>query len=119
MVRSQCPKSCYWAEHNGTQVLRTGNGTLTTFNKLLCAETQAELDAEIALLELLPAPKTKRQLARDLFLTFPAEVQERFAPVLQAVSAIIADAEVPRAVAAVQVPEEFATYKQQLLAVLS
>lgn len=111
----------FYATHNGTKVLTKGELTtvLNSRSKLIAADTEAEVDAEIARLELEPIPLTNAQKAAAFFTSLPEGVQTPFAAAFQAISALPDDASKRIAVAAVTVPPELAEAKAALLAFFS
>lgn len=112
------PGPCYYAEYQGTRLIRRGGPAQTgTSNSLLCADTEEELTAELAR-RGIAVPRTPDQQAADFFRALDPALQQQFGPLFQAVSAVRSIEEKIRAVEAVTVPESLAPTKAALLAIL-
>ena len=49
------PHACFWAEHDGKRVIKRNGDTASVFhtsNQLICGDTKADVDAQIATLKL-------------------------------------------------------------------
>jgi len=49
------PKPCFWCEYSGTKIIRRDAGEASIFhtsNQILCGDTKADVDAQIATLKL-------------------------------------------------------------------
>jgi len=111
----------FYATHNGTAVLSRGELTtvLNSRSRIIAADTEAEVDAEIERLGLPPLPLTNSQRAAAFFTSLPEEIQAPFAAAFQAISALPDDASKCSAITAVTVPAELVEPKAALLALLA
>lgn len=116
---NRSPKPCFFVEHKDTALIRTGKGMIGTPNPLICADTQEDLDAELARLGIA-IPKTKAQLAAEYFGTLAPEIQQKFGAVFLALSALKDNAEKARGVAALTPANDAeAAAKARLLEILN
>ena len=116
---SRTPKPCFFAEHNGRTILRQGQGNVGTSNLLICGDTQADVDAEAVRLGLTAA-KTKGERAADYFRSLDPAIQQKFAVVFTALSALTSDAQKALGIQAITTDGETeAAAKAQLLAIFA